>query len=128
MCNINLNWENLLSGLIGSIVGAGATILATKMIIKSSVESYNKQREIEKNEDFEERLTALKNEIHFNSSLHKEDVNAKIRSYSRIAWEAFLPYVHRLSSENQSKHFSFNPIAKLWSMIKPVSLMILGVR
>ena len=93
------NFMPLLSGFVGAIIGALATVLATNKIIKSNAAEYAKRREKEKKDEYNAKLKNLENEINFNIKL--PNGNKKIAVFIHNGWENFLPYLNKLSDENK---------------------------
>ncbi|MHB0997341.1 MAG: hypothetical protein ACYC2I_13305 [Elusimicrobiales bacterium] len=92
-------WESAISGLIGAIVGVVGTVWATYATIKFNANEYNRQRSLEKEEDYRDKLCNLKAEVDFNINLTGDD--KKLPVFISAAWTNFLPVSHKLKIENR---------------------------
>src|SRR5437016_3342315 len=99
MCELNSTAESLLSGLIGSIIGALFTVWATHKTIKATATEHEKQWQKEKERDHQDRLSALRTEIQFNAGLDRPDTNKKIAVFLHVSWENFLSNSGRLDKD-----------------------------
>lgn len=96
MCDISPALSNLLSGLVGSVIGAGATVWATSRALSASAEQLDKQREQTSRLEYKQRLEALSAEVAFNISLEMLSGNKKIIVFVHNAWDNFMAHAHQL--------------------------------
>ena len=92
-------FTSIASGLLGSVIGAGITVLTTYQLIRANAAEYGKQRESERREESDAALDSLRNEVVFNSQL--PDNNKRMPVFVCKAWENFLSYSHKLIPEDR---------------------------
>jgi len=99
MCELNPTISNLLSGLIGSVFGAGVTVWATRKAISANARQMAEDRQKSDRADYERRLCALNAEVDFNISLKDLGGNKKIPVFASSAWDNMMAHSHQLETE-----------------------------
>lgn len=90
--------HGLLSGLLGSIIGALGTVYATKAMMAQSVAETEKQRELDRESEYKARLRALKAEVEFNVQQPLDNSWYYI-SYATSQWQFFSAHLYHLNKE-----------------------------
>jgi len=88
----------LLSGFLGSVIGALATVLSTASLMKHSTLEAEKQRMAERESEYVASLRALKAEVQYNVPLSVATGDYS-QQFSTIAWDRFWGQQHRLDAE-----------------------------